>query len=171
MSTINEANKRLLATERGNCIRSAIKAHYSIVQPQLDSLTNLIYQELKEPFEAYITRLTRPEEKSNGGRVKCGVLIPAVSIRASDIAPEYDLALTYHWHLNIVVWYASGLVLNEVSYEHQDVLDAILRIGNAGISINGKLPSPDKERLVLGYIEKQNMVERFSILAPVQNDA
>jgi len=159
-----EKAEKLAYLSKTGPLKNAIKSHISTLQPLIDSMTSSIYEFIKEDVENAIKT-----ERHLGFRdlpIVCAFLTPVVQFSGNDIAPDYDFYCDVTWTLGIVVEDQVGKFTLDFwldAWYDSPLYDKVTRLAQQDIHVTKSI-SRSKSSLVLEYIEKHNMVERFGVL-------
>ena len=166
--TFEDAFKELQKINSSASLPKAIKSHCNALQSTLDSTTDLLYTYLKPGLLQHLNENIFYASKEE--TVLCGILNPSISITADDVAPHYSVQVRVLWHLNLVtiskdLWDKGKKHISPLLVFSNDPFSAILHEPISwGLDLTTNIPDPEKCKLILQYIEKQNMIERFSII-------
>ena len=166
---LNDDLATLTKLNNSKALERAIKTHFTTVQSTVDSITAQITEAIQEEFKTYLVASQKDCIECNDGEVVlCGLLIPEFGIEADDIAPFYDLQIANTWYISTVMedtgtkerWLETTCIRGHF-------YDIVEELHGMGLNIiYERTPAPAKKKLVLEYLNKNKMVERFSILSP-----
>jgi hypothetical protein len=144
-------------------VEAALRAYYSFVQPELDSVTDSIRSFIGlDVFNGTKDHLTLNE--SLGTIVKAIVLVPNIMFGADDVAPTYEAKASLSWNLLALKSKDGTDRLDSFLAYFRPLEEKLEALGTMGLLVlTESFLSRDKERLILDLITKHKMVERFVV--------
>jgi hypothetical protein len=164
-----------LNTEIGHAqliLTSAMKQVCRSIQPTVDATTAKLHEYLKPDIDDALilneqsVRVNKVEITENN-RFFVALLIPAIKLKANDIAPTYDIQLDITWHLCLNWPFSTGerLMSMLITPELNNKLGGLMQ--TCGLKIVNWSPRGLRERLVLDLLKEHKMVERFTTIPAI----
>jgi hypothetical protein len=150
-------------------LSKAIKQYYSTIQREVDKITELIFDYIHGDV-----KVIKEHRREKYNQELILIITPGIQIRANDIAPKYNLKAPLKWHIyghvknflsNYESWISGECVVAQASecVESLNLKNKIEEFNRHGISVSLLEPPKKNRKLVMSYIEKHNMIERFEL--------